>query len=146
VEGALARIQLNQLASLPQDDGARLCWQLELPLRLGQELHDWGIRVERDATGGGRGEAAASWTVRLAFDLEPLGPVQVRVRLEAGGVSGTFRAERGETVGLIDGRLDLLRRRLEAVGLEVTGLSSLRGLVRPPTPSFRDVPLVDETA
>jgi hypothetical protein len=145
VEGAIARIQYHQLASLPPSDPQHQIWHLDLPWRDGEQLSHWHLEIEKD----GRRQAggtASSWTVTLTLDLEPLGPVHTRISLQGTAVASTFWAERPETARLIGDRLEELRRGLEGVGLEVTGLAAHTG--KPPkaraipTPG----PLLDEQA
>ena len=38
-----------QAAALPQDDGQRQAWQLDLPLHLADETQDAMLRIEREA-------------------------------------------------------------------------------------------------
>jgi hypothetical protein len=63
VEGSLSRIQLQQAASLPQDDPQRQAWQLDLPIHLNDEVQDAMLRIERE----GSSEAdpdQATWAVQ----------------------------------------------------------------------------------
>lgn len=145
VEGAIARIQYHQLASLPSGDPNHQVWQLDLPWRDGQELGHWHLEIEKDGRRQGAGGSAA-WTVILTLDLEPLGPVHTRISLQGEAVTSTFWAERPETARLIGARLDELRAGLEGVGLEVKGLASHAGAGPQPRPLTAPGPLLDEQA
>ena len=129
-EASVARLQLHQLASLPQpgrDTGME--WLLDLPVRRGEETDVWSLGIRRDEDRGGR-EAERQgplWTVQLAFDLPGLGPMQARVSLRGEQVSTWFWATREETLPLLRAHLQDLRRELETNGLRVAELHCLRG-------------------
>jgi len=132
--GVIARLQTHQLASLAQTqvlpDGYYLStWQTEIPWRDGERLGAVQVRFQEERpppdTGG---EARDSlWKVELAFDLAPLGPLQVRAQLASGRLSSEFWAEKGATATLIDTELPHLRERLLAAGFVVGDLSSRQG-------------------
>ncbi|MFP3527473.1 flagellar hook-length control protein FliK, partial [Pantoea sp. SIMBA_072] len=44
----------------------------------------------------------ALWRIELAFDLSPLGPLQVQAQFSQGRLSGHLWAEREQTAKLID--------------------------------------------
>jgi len=146
VEGALARIQFNQIVSLPQDDPNRQVWQVDLPVRYGERLDNFQLQVEEEHPRGEHVGGMAAWSVRLSFDLAPLGPVHARIGLTGETISSTFWAEQPQTAALIKRRLDDLRGGLERVGLDVGRLDALPG--RPPAgpPGPALPPLLDEQA
>jgi hypothetical protein len=53
-EGALARVQLNQLSSLPQERAQAAEWLIEMPVRRDGETDVWGLRISRDPERGRR--------------------------------------------------------------------------------------------
>ncbi len=129
-----ARLQTHQLASLAQTqvlpDGYYLStWQTEIPWRDGERLGAVQVRFQEERPPpDNRGEARDSlWKVELAFDLAPLGPLQVRAQLASGRLSSEFWAEKGATATLIDTELPHLRERLLAAGFVVGDLSSRQG-------------------
>jgi hypothetical protein len=128
-EASLARLQLNQLASLPQGRDTGLEWLLDLPVRRGEETDIWSLGIRRDEGEDGRDpeQQGPLWTVQLAFDLPGLGPMQARVSLRGEQVSTWFWATREETMPLLQDHLRELRRELEASGLRVGELHCLRG-------------------
>jgi len=77
-EAALARIQLHQLAAVPREaERGLLEWLFELPIRRGDDIDLWSMRLLRDS-GQQQHETrkpAQRWTAQLAFDLPGLGPV-----------------------------------------------------------------------
>lgn len=146
-EASLARLQLSQLASLPQSRDTGLEWLLDLPVRRGEETDVWSLGIRRDESQGGRDQERQGtlWTVQLAFDLPGLGPMQARVSLRGEQVSTWFWATREDTMPLLQKHLQELRLELEASGLQVDQLHCLRGSMpgNPKAAATRD-PILDE--
>lgn len=135
----LSRIQHHQLQSLGQsqtfaDGSSQTVWQLEIPLRDGQQFSHVQVRIQRDdpAPSAKVAEPTPCWEVRLAFNLDPLGPLQAIARLYQGKVSSEFWAEHPGTLSLIDSELSRLRDSLLAKGLSVGDLSWHQGTPPPP--------------
>ncbi|MGB5773625.1 MAG: flagellar hook-length control protein FliK, partial [Sedimenticolaceae bacterium] len=139
VEGSLARIQLQQAASLPNEDGQRQAWQLDLPIQLPDQTHQAKLRIEREAAGGDQG-AAAGWAVNLAFKFDSIGGLQCRIALAGERVSTTFWSDRRSTHERVEQRLPVLREAFEAQGLEVVHLV---GVLGEPTEPLITVPVPD---
>lgn len=134
---AVSRLQTHQLSSLAQThvtpDGSQLTtWQLELPMRDRQDIVPLQIKLQQEQDGREeKSERKESlWRIELAFDLEPLGPLQVQAQLLQGSLSSQLWAERADTAHLIDRELPNLRERLLAAGLTVGELGCSQG--RPP--------------
>ncbi|EWC42052.1 flagellar hook-length control protein FliK [Pseudomonas stutzeri] len=150
---AVSRLQTHQLSSLAQTqvgpDGALLTtWQLELPMRDGRDFVPLQIKLQREDSPQRqekeRGEAL--WKIELAFDVAPLGPLQVQAQLMHGTLSSQLWAERSATARLISTELAHLRDRLQAAGLSVGELVCRQGLP-PQGPSTKlEQRFVDETA
>jgi hypothetical protein len=128
VEGALARVELGQLASLPSDDPQAQRWWLELPVRAADGGADViQMRIEREAAGPGGAEEESVWAVSLAFDLGALGPVRVRVTVRGGSVSTLFQAEREATAAQLRSQLGALESALSQRGLQVGSIGCRAG-------------------
>ncbi|MEL0169127.1 MAG: flagellar hook-length control protein FliK [Pseudomonadaceae bacterium] len=135
----LARIQHHQLQSMGQtqtfsDGSNQTTWQLEIPLRDGQQFNHVQVRIQRDesAPTPRQPEPVPVWEVRLAFNLDHLGTMQAIARLRNDKVSSELWAERQETLGLISSEISALRDRLLAKGLDVGELSCHQGTPPPP--------------
>ncbi|MFJ3485885.1 flagellar hook-length control protein FliK [Pseudomonas sp. NPDC090202] len=143
--GAISRLQSHQLSGLEQTrtnaDGTQVTtWQTEIPMRNAHDIVPLQVKIqredvaEREDSPERKAQEAAErdkeklWRVELAFDLEPLGPLQVQAQLQAGSLSGQLWAERESSARLITGELDGLRARLVACGLNVRELACNRGL------------------
>lgn len=135
----LARIQHHQFQGLGQtqtlaDGTTQTVWQLEIPLRDGQQFTQVQLRIQRDqeAPDKQQSEQQPQWEIRLAFNLEQLGPLQAITQLYKGRVSSQFWAEQPHTLHIVTQQLGYLRDRLLTKGLEVGDLSCHRG--SPPEP------------
>ncbi|WP_268800331.1 flagellar hook-length control protein FliK [Pseudomonas huanghezhanensis] len=138
---AVSRLQSHQLGGLEQTrtaaDGTQITsWQLEIPMRNAHDIVPLQVRLQREDTPD-REEAKDErevrekeklWRVELAFDLEPLGPLQVQAQLVGGSLSSQLWAERVASAALIDRELENLRTRLVACGLNVGELACNTGV------------------
>ena len=143
-EGSLARILFNQLSSLPGDNSNQQIWQFEIPYRHGEKCDSFRVQIERETRQNGAGQTEFLWSVRLDFDLEPIGPVQARLALAGEEISSRFTAEHAETTRRIEQALPQLARAFSRAGFKVGSLSATRGSCdNEPRPRF---PLLDEKA
>jgi hypothetical protein len=140
IEGSVSRIQLQQAATLPTEEGQRQAWQIDLPIHLPDETHDAMLRIEREEAGD-RDGASATWSVNLVFRFDSIGKLQCRIGLAEERVSATFWCERSETFRRVEARLPSLQEALEAQGLEVVHIAGVLG--DPPEPLIR-VPMPDK--
>ncbi|AUY36388.1 flagellar hook-length control protein FliK [Pseudomonas soli] len=132
---AISRLQSHSLSSLQQsgtlDNGnQQTTWQTEVPVRHGQEFIPLQVKLQREETPEQQADREreqddplkALWRIELAFDLSPLGPLQVQAQLAQGRLSGQLWAQQEQTARLIDSQLGALRERLVARGLDVGDL------------------------
>lgn len=144
-EGALARVQLNQLSSLPLERQPGMEWLIELPVRREQETDIWNLRISRDPERDGeRGPAenAGGWSVMLAFDLPGIGPLQTRVNLRGEQISAQFFSQTPGILALVREHLPMLQARLRQAGLQIDELSCHHGQI--PAPAPQRTRLLDE--
>lgn len=145
IEASVSRIQLQQAAALPVEEGPRQAWQIDLPIQLPDETHEAMLRIEREAAKDDDG--TSTWAVNLAFQFDSIGTLQTRIALAGDRVSATFWSERDQTHQRIEKRLPSLKAAFEAQGLEVVHLAGVLGapaepLIRVPMPDS----LLDERA
>ncbi|MBA1228256.1 flagellar hook-length control protein FliK [Pseudomonas viridiflava] len=140
---AVSRVQSHQLGGLDQTrtnaDGTQVTtWQMEVPMRNAHDLVPLQVKVQREdkpdedtANEKGDGDVQETreklWKVDLAFDLDPLGPMQVHAQLLRGTLSSQLWAERPDSAALIGQELGHLRERLIACGLSVGELACNHG-------------------
>lgn len=150
---AVSRLQTHQLSSLSQNevlpDGTLLnTWQVEIPMRQQHQLVPLQVRIQQEERQASEREQTRDslWRVELAFDLDPLGPVQAQATLSQGSIASQLWAERSSTANLIERELNHLRQRLNDAGLTVGELSCNLG--KPPQGARTTVEQrwVDETA
>ncbi len=139
IEGSISRIQLQQAAVLPQEEGQRQAWQIDLPIHLPDETQDAMLRIEREAAQDGK-PGDATWAVNLAFQFDSIGTLQCRMALAGERLSTTFWCERDATFEKVERRLPALRKAFEAQGFEVVHLAGVLG--DPPEPLIH-VPMPD---
>jgi hypothetical protein len=135
---AISRVQTHQLSSLAQtqagpENSMTTTWQMELPLRDQPTPLQIKIQQEQPDARQGESERDSLWKIDLAFDLSPLGALQVQAQLSQGRLSGQLWATHAQTATLIAQELEHLRERLQAAGLTVGELSCREGV--PPQPS-----------
>lgn len=144
VDGALARIQVQQLQTAATDQQHRPVWVMELPVRTEQGIDLFDMRIQRDTENHAEADPRAPWTVSLAFDLEKLGAIRARITLYGEDrISTVFWAEQKETSTYFNQHLDKLEGRLKQVGLDVARLDCRCGKPDSP-PSSNEPRLVDE--
>jgi hypothetical protein len=147
VESGLARIQTQQLASIPQDDSTRQVWQLELPFRDQKELQALLMRIEQDDAKSDKENSGSTWTVSLNFNIGDLGHIHSKIKLTAETISTYFWADENDTLQKISANLPRLNTALEKLGLTVNHMTASLG--KPPDPveitSLEDN-LLDENA
>ncbi|KRV81847.1 flagellar hook-length control protein FliK [Pseudomonas citronellolis] len=132
---AVARLQTHQLSSLVQSEplrgGGQLhTWQMEVPMRTEDSLVPLQVRIQhedRRESNDPEQPRESLWRIDLAFDLDPLGPLQVQASLAPLGLSSQFWAERESTASLMESELGYLRQRLQDAGFTVRELCCNKG-------------------
>jgi len=152
-EGVLARLHIHQLHHLKSEETGRLGWSMELPVRSEQGINLFDLRIQRENHPGTPGsdedgqadrqQADPRWSVRLAFDLQGLGPVQAVIALQQEQIAVHFHAEKEQTSALFNQYLDTLGSRLRHAGLEVAGIDCRQGQPEPAAEATGS-PILDE--
>ncbi len=146
-EGSLARLLLNQLASLPADEGGKQVWQFELPIQLSQQMNGFRLQISRDEQRQ-PGQQEGSWAVRIDFDLAGLGPVSSRLVLNGNRISSHFDTQDEGARRRIEQALPVLEQAFSRAGFEVGHLTARqddRVMMESPLPRL-PFPLLDEQA
>ncbi len=165
VDGALERIKLSQLASLPDHPEIRVTDDRVQPLRLavslplapqGQERaatavlglvfeHRPGIdkppAYDREDEAGSAETAGFPWKVHIALDLEETGPVQAEIALRGQAIGVTFWAERSNMADAARQEIGALHRALTQAAFDVVNLEVKNGL--PHLRRLHQEPLLD---
>ncbi len=144
-EGALARIQLNQLTSLPAGEREAQLWQFDLPLRQDDRTDVFRIRITKEEPSDTASDAPG-WTLNIRFDLSPLGTIEVRLALAGATVSTHFWAEREDTRARIEQQLPQLERAFADAGLSAVRFTVHQGVPPEPPPATQGSPILDVKA
>lgn len=139
---------------MTEDGKLQTTWQLEIPLRNLQDIVPLQVKFQREDTPEKqqhekpveRQPKQRLWRVELAFDMEPLGPLQIQAQLAQGKLSSQLWAERPYTASLIESNLEGLRAQLLASGLNVGDLNCHLGTPPQGNQTRLEQRWVDETA
>jgi|GEM_PF-1837791 len=165
VEGAVERLKLMQLASVPDNPQVVITDDRSQPMRLtlalpiavqGMERPETamiGVMIEHhpaedtapppeERQGDGSAEAGFPWMVRLALDLEETGPIQADIALRGQSIGITLWAERASTAKAAQGDLATLHKALTEAAFDVMRLEVKPG--RPMGKALRLAPVVDQ--
>lgn len=145
LDGVLARIQTNQLASLPQDDPARQNWQFEAPILHENKIDLLQVLIEKDQASKSN-EETSTWTLTLQMNLSALGPMRIQLTLQGDVISTVIWAERSNTNNLVKSHLKTLHKAFETAGLEVKKLEIYQARIEQRDPMPRDISLLSEKA
>lgn len=119
IESSLTHMQQTQLQNLNESQPGRPLWLMELPIKDGQDIDLFELRISEEETSQADNEVKKSWNVTLKFDLEGLGKVKAHIKMQNDFVSAQFFSEQKETLSLFQENFDFLRGRLNYNGLNV---------------------------
>lgn len=141
--GSLAKIQLQQIHTLShqqtQTDQPQptQSWQMEIPVRQGQDVHPLSIQLEQklvedpDESNDKETKRVRQWNVMLGFDLPQVGDFYAQLALLNNRLSVKFWAENEHTLAQAQARMESFQQQLEHEGIQIAQLQCLPGL--PPT-------------
>jgi len=120
-QGALARVQLSQAASVSQpgqtgQTSQTTRWMFEVPIATpaGAGVAQFEISRDGRGSGGGASEAEPSWRARFSVNVAPSGPVHADVMLGNGRARVTLMAEDAIARQALDAHQDELTQALAA--------------------------------
>lgn len=118
-EQSLAKIVLDQLASLPKDDNPKQTWHLEIPYAHNDQLNKLDLTIERDTQGGSSNEQREenNWSVTLSITPPGLDTIHCKIIFAHNTINTYFRSENSLTCKRIKENADYLRAQFEANGL-----------------------------
>lgn len=144
-ESAIARIVLEQLSALPQDNETQQVWQIEIPYVDGHHSDAVKLKIKREDDA--RTETSlACWSVILEINPPGMGILHSKISLVDGKVDTYFWSDRQNTAADIGQNLDVLANSYNGAGLTVGNLDVLEGTPINTNPSdtpFQQ-PLLDE--
>ena len=125
-EGAIARIVLDQLASLPQNDDKQNAWQIEIPFTDGHHTDSVKLKINRESKTN-QASDQANWSVVLELNPPGLGTLHSRISLVGDVIDTYFWSDQQTITALVREHLDLLSTRYTQAGLAVGQLNALEG-------------------
>ncbi|THB73765.1 MAG: flagellar hook-length control protein FliK [Gammaproteobacteria bacterium] len=146
-ESSLARLELSQSNLAAKDRPVHLT--LDIPVMDDQGASVFHLRIKEDEKKSDKTQREAKeagWTVELAFNIDPLGTVNTRIKLGSSKVSTTFWAENESTAAKISQLLPLLNSKLSSLGLDVDTMTCFNGVPPQPDHITSDGGLIDEKA
>ncbi|PPD22323.1 MAG: hypothetical protein CTY18_04100 [Methylomonas sp.] len=123
-EHTLAKIVLDQLASLPKEDGSKPVLHLEIPFLLQGQTQTIELKIDYELPQQQQDEQnddpqARDWTVKLNLNPPGLGNISCAVVCWNRQVSTYFLSQDKHTTALLNEHLDSLKHQLENAGLAV---------------------------
>jgi len=115
VESALARIQLNQLNSLPNSEQHSQAFLLELPVKENEHIDVFSVKINEEDQQKTDQESSKRWSIQLSFTLDGLGNIHAKLILGGEKVHASLWAEEEKTYELIQNNLHQLNERLTDV-------------------------------
>lgn len=129
--GALAKLTVDQLNSLPKDDSPKQSWMLELPFFHDGNPESMKIQIERDRRKADD-KPENNWAVSITISPPNLATIHCRISCYDGTVNTRFWSEAIDTVDRINAHLDYLKQQLEQKGIVTGFMEAHQG--QPPTP------------
>ncbi|NOT85777.1 MAG: flagellar hook-length control protein FliK, partial [Methylococcaceae bacterium] len=145
--GALNKLLVDQLASLPKEDSPKQVWLVEIPFLMPHGTDSLKLEVEHD-----RGQAAETnqmpcWSVTLTLTPPGLGILYCKVSFVDGVLNTYFRSEDAKTLRMIEQQSEQLRVQFAAVGLKPGHIDMQKGqLGKPLSDKLHHQTLFDDRA
>jgi hypothetical protein len=115
-EGAIARITLDQLASLPHNEESQNSWQISLPFTNGQHTESLNLKIKREPSRN-PAQQQAGWSVVLELNPPGMAPLHCKVSLHADKVDTYFWSDSEPNLQQVQEHLGLLAQRYAEAGL-----------------------------
>ena len=130
-EGAIARIVVDQLASLPQNENQQNIWQIEIPFTHGQQTDTAKLKINRESKDNHQPNDKANWSVVLELNPAGMGTIHSKISLVDDRIDTYFWSDQQKLTALVREHLDLLANRYTEAGLSVGQINTLDGPASP---------------
>jgi len=146
-EGALARLMLNQLQSLPQEDSNKQVWAIDLPFTDKKEkVTSVKIQIEENNKKADDSEHK-NWSATITLTPPNMQMLHCKISYLNQAIHTNFWSEHKQTTQLIQNNLDYLRQRLDQAGLTPGNMSAHQQKQSQQTEfSLDNKPLFDDNA
>ncbi len=145
VESSLTHLQQTQLQNLNESQSARPLWLMELPIKDGQDIDLFELRISEEESSQTEGETKKIWNVTLQFNLTGLGKIKAHIKMQNEFISAQFFGEKPETLTLFRENFDFLRGRLNYNGLNVGNIECVHAKLSKDMPPPNSKPLDERT-
>lgn len=117
-ENTLAKIILNQLSSLPKEEGPKQVWVLDLPFMHKEKAESVKIEINRQNTS--REESKDdNWSVEIVVSPPNLSTICCKITCFDNTINTHFKSNSQETVDTIKTQLEYLKNQFQDAGLNV---------------------------
>lgn len=145
VESSLTHMQQTQLQNLNESQAGRPLWLMELPIKNGQDIDLFELRITEEESQEAEGENKKIWNVTLQFNLSGLGKIKAHIKMQNEIVSTQFFSEKTEVLSLFQDNFDFLRSRFNLSGLNVGSIECSRANLSVAPPTSHSTPLDERT-
>lgn len=115
-QGALAKLTLDQLNSLPREESPKQSWTLELPFFHNQTADNVKIEIEHNKARD-PDNPQNNWAVSITITPPDLATIHCKISCYDGSINARFWSEAADTVEKINAQLDYLKQQFEKNGL-----------------------------
>ncbi|MGZ8195283.1 MAG: flagellar hook-length control protein FliK [Methylosarcina sp.] len=143
-EGALAKIIVDQLASQP--DNGDVTMQLTIPFTEGNYQDTAQLVINSDGSTACNENHLPSWTAAIELQPPGIGKFNAHIVWNGSRIDATLWSDREETEVLMQCHCELLRARLEQIGLEAGNIIILDQPPLLPPKKTDKLPLLDVLA
>lgn len=129
-QASLARIQANQIASLPTDQQPTAQIRLDIPVVHQEHVDNLQLLIKQEHhghTASGQDDSH-EWTIAFAMNLPSLGPLQTELKIKHQQLQCHLWFANPDTVQLVENALPELIHDLNGEGFEVSNIHCYQGL------------------
>jgi hypothetical protein len=136
-ENVLAKVVIDQLHSLPKEEGGKQIWSVELPFLMGNQAETLKMEIQRDKASQNGDTDSQHWSVNLTLTPPNLGEVQAVISYQNGVVNTYFKNQQPQTTALITENLENLKQQFQKVGL-IVGLINSQNYFQPKKSAYSE--------
>ena len=136
VESSLTHMQQTQLQNLNESQPGRPLWIMELPIKNGQDIDLFELRITEEDSPQTDGEQKKIWNVTLQFNLSGLGKIKAHIKMQNDIISTQFFSDKSEVLSLFQNNFEFLRSRLNINGLNVGNIECARASLSNEAPTY----------
>jgi uncharacterized protein (UPF0147 family) len=116
-ENTVAKLVLDQLASLPKDDSPKQVWLVDIPFIDRQHAESVRIEVQQDKENRQQ-QRGNNWSVNITITPPELGTIHCIVSYRDQLINTYFKSRNDQTTEIIKNNLNYLKEQLEQSGLK----------------------------